>query len=119
MSVLPCQSGRIHCEEEKHRERHTEIPLAADNERPGLSAGYTVNTNREREVLMKSIVSIALICLMLSSAPAWALFESDKELSEKARITMVEALKTAEKGGAGQARGSEHGKERRTCGLQD
>jgi len=46
---------------------------------------------------MKSVVSIAFICLTLSSAPAWALFESDKELSEKARITMVEALKTAQK----------------------
>ena len=46
---------------------------------------------------MKSVVSIALMCLTLSSAPAWALFESDKELSEKARITMVEALKTAQK----------------------
>lgn len=46
---------------------------------------------------MKSIVSIALIGLMLASAPAWALFESDKELSEKTRITMVQALKTAQK----------------------
>ena len=46
---------------------------------------------------MKSIVSIALMCVTLSSVPAWALFESDKELSEKARITMVEALKTAQK----------------------
>jgi uncharacterized membrane protein YkoI len=46
---------------------------------------------------MKSVVSIALICLTLFSVPAWALFESDKELSEKARITMVQALKTAQK----------------------
>lgn len=46
---------------------------------------------------MKSVVSIALICLTLVSVPAWALFESDKELSEKARVTMVEALKTAQK----------------------
>ena len=46
---------------------------------------------------MKSVVSIALICLTLFSVPAWALFESDKELSEKARVTMVEALKTAQK----------------------
>ena len=46
---------------------------------------------------MKSVVSIAFICLTLFSVPAWALFESDKELSEKARVTMVEALKTAQK----------------------
>ena len=35
--------------------------------------------------------------MTLFSVPGWALFESDKELSEKARITMVEALKTAQK----------------------
>lgn len=46
---------------------------------------------------MKSVVSIALLCLTLSTVPAWALFESDKELSEKARVTMVDALKTAQK----------------------
>jgi uncharacterized membrane protein YkoI len=46
---------------------------------------------------MKSVVRVALIGLMLSSVPAWALFESDRELSDKARITMIEALKTAQK----------------------
>ena len=50
---------------------------------------------------MKSVVRIALIWLTLSSVPAWALFESDKELSDKARITMIEALKTAQKKVAG------------------
>ena len=46
---------------------------------------------------MKSAVQIALICFTLSSIPAWALFESDRELSDKARVTMIEALKTAQK----------------------
>ena len=47
---------------------------------------------------MKSVIRLALIVgLTLSSAPAWALFESDRELSDKARITMIEALKTAQK----------------------
>ena len=46
---------------------------------------------------MKSVASIALISLTLFSVPAWALFESDKELSEKARVTMVEALKLRKK----------------------
>ncbi len=46
---------------------------------------------------MKSIVRVALIGLMLSSAPAWALFESDRELSDKARISMIDALRTAQK----------------------
>jgi uncharacterized membrane protein YkoI len=35
--------------------------------------------------------------MVLSSVPAWALFESDRELSDKARITMIQALKTAQK----------------------
>lgn len=46
---------------------------------------------------MKSVVHFVVIGLILSSVPAWALFESDKELSDKARITMIQALKTAEK----------------------
>ena len=46
---------------------------------------------------MKSAMYIAFICLTLSSASAWALFESDKELSDKARVTMIQALKTAQK----------------------
>jgi uncharacterized membrane protein YkoI len=33
----------------------------------------------------------------LSVTPAWALFESDKELSEKAHVSMIDAIKTAEK----------------------
>jgi len=32
----------------------------------------------------------------LSVVPAWALFESEKTLSEKATVSMIEALKTAE-----------------------
>ena len=41
-------------------------------------------------------------------------YESDKDLGEKARITMVEALKTAPKGSAGRASGSEYGEGRRS-----
>ena len=46
---------------------------------------------------MKSVIRLALLGFTLSSVPAWALFESDRELSDKARITMIEALKTAQK----------------------
>ena len=46
---------------------------------------------------MKSLIVLALIALTLSTVPAWALFESDRELSDKARITMIQALKTAQK----------------------
>jgi hypothetical protein len=49
------------------------------------------------EGVMKSAIYIAFISLTLSSVPAWALFESDKELSDKARVTMIEALRTAQK----------------------
>ena len=34
---------------------------------------------------------------MFGITPAWALFDSDKTLSEKARVTMKEALTAAEK----------------------
>lgn len=46
---------------------------------------------------MKSVIRLALIGVALWSVPAWALFESDRELSDKARITMIQALKTAQK----------------------
>ncbi len=36
------------------------------------------------------------VLLAATAAPAWALFESDKALSEKATVSMVEAIKTAE-----------------------
>jgi uncharacterized membrane protein YkoI len=36
------------------------------------------------------------VLVSLSVTPAWALFESDKELSEKARVSMIDAIKTAE-----------------------
>jgi uncharacterized membrane protein YkoI len=45
---------------------------------------------------MKSIIRLSVIGVLLSSVPAWALFESDRELSDQARITMIQALKTAQ-----------------------
>jgi len=40
---------------------------------------------------------LALAALVsFSVTPAWALFETDKELAEKARISMVDAIKTAQ-----------------------
>lgn len=44
---------------------------------------------------------LALCSLALS--PAWALFESDKELSDQAKISMIEAIKAAEKAKPGKA----------------
>lgn len=45
----------------------------------------------------KGITSVGL-ALMLGAtvSPAWALFESDRTLSEKATVSMIDAIKTAE-----------------------
>lgn len=45
---------------------------------------------------MKSIFTAVALITALSFAPAWALFETDKQLSDKARVSMIDALKTAE-----------------------
>ncbi len=54
---------------------------------------------------MKDVIRIvgvaAVLSLMLS--PAWALFESNKELSDQARISMVDAIKAAEHAKPGKA----------------
>ena len=45
---------------------------------------------------MKVIITATAFLTAFSIAPAWALFESEKTLSEKATVSMIEALKTAE-----------------------
>lgn len=45
---------------------------------------------------MKLIVTVVALLTALSVVPAWALFETDKQLSDKARVSMSDALKTAE-----------------------
>lgn len=48
--------------------------------------------------MKKEITSVALGVLFIATvAPAWALFESDRTLSEQATVSMVDAIKTAEK----------------------
>jgi len=47
--------------------------------------------------MKKEIVSVGLAVLFAGTVvPAWALFESDRALSEKATVSMVDAIKTAE-----------------------
>lgn len=47
--------------------------------------------------MKKVIISVGLAVLLSSTvAPAWALFESDRALSEKATVSMIDAIKTAE-----------------------
>jgi uncharacterized membrane protein YkoI len=46
---------------------------------------------------MKILFAAVALFTVLQVVPAWALFESEKTLSEKARVSMIEALKTAER----------------------
>ena len=47
--------------------------------------------------MKKEILSVALALVLGGTVvPAWALFETDRALSEKATVSMVEAIKTAE-----------------------
>lgn len=47
--------------------------------------------------MKKEIIAVGLgIIFSTTVAPAWALFETDRALSEKASVSMVEAIKTAE-----------------------
>ena len=45
---------------------------------------------------MKIMITGAVLVTILSVVPAWALFETEKTLSEKATVSMIDALKTAE-----------------------
>jgi len=46
--------------------------------------------------MTKKVLAIALLCGVISS-PAWALFETNKELVATAKIPMEEAVRTAVK----------------------
>jgi uncharacterized membrane protein YkoI len=47
--------------------------------------------------MKKEIIAVGLgIIFSTTVAPAWALFETDRALSEKASVSMIEAIKTAE-----------------------
>jgi hypothetical protein len=60
--------------------------------------------------MKKEIIVVGLtLALGAMVAPAWALFESDRTLSEQATVSMVDAIKTAEQAKPGKNRGSEHG----------
>ena len=46
--------------------------------------------------MKKEIISVGLAIMFGATvAPAWALFESDRTLSEQATVSMVDAIKTA------------------------
>lgn len=50
----------------------------------------------------KSIMAVGLVGLFtVTGVPAWALFESDRTLSQEATISMVDAIETAQKAHTG------------------
>ena len=55
--------------------------------------------------MKKEIMAVGLGIMFGATtvAPAWALFESDRTLSEKATVSMVDAIKTAEQTRPGKA----------------
>jgi uncharacterized membrane protein YkoI len=60
---------------------------------------------------MQYAVTVAILVASLWSAPAWALFESNKELADSARIPMDQAVKAAVAAVPGKAVEAELGKE--------
>ena len=62
--------------------------------------------------MQKEIISVGLATMLGTSvAPAWAMFESDRALSEKATVSMVDAIKTAEQAKPGKTVEVEMGKD--------
>lgn len=62
--------------------------------------------------MKKEMISVGLALLLgAGTAPAWALFESDRALSEKATVSMIDAIKTAEQARPGKTVEADMGKE--------
>lgn len=62
--------------------------------------------------MKKEIISVGLTLLLGTMvAPAWAMFESDRALSEKATVSMVDAIKTAEEARPGKTVEANMGKD--------
>ncbi|MGC3974449.1 MAG: hypothetical protein QM771_08730 [Nitrospira sp.] len=54
---------------------------------------------------MKKMIAVALLSVVIAS-PAWALFETNKQLAATATVTLEDAVKHASQGGSRQSRGS-------------
>jgi uncharacterized membrane protein YkoI len=65
---------------------------------------------RKEEEVMRHLIAVALIS-MFATSPAWALFETNKELAESAQISMDQAIKTAISAVPGKAVEAQLGKE--------
>ena len=60
---------------------------------------------------MVKLIMAAIMAASLSAGPAWALFETNKELVASAKITMQEAIKSAMKAVPGKAAEADLGKD--------
>jgi len=60
---------------------------------------------------MRKLILSSLIIGALAAGPAWALFETNKELIASAKITMEEAIKSATKAVPGKAAEADLGKD--------
>src|SRR6476619_4999563 len=74
------------------------------------------DTNRSdnfhvKEVTMFKLILTALIAVTLAAGPAWALFETNKELVASAKIPLEEAVKSAVKVVPGKAAEADLGKD--------
>ena len=62
--------------------------------------------------MKKEIISVGLAIMVGATVvPAWAMFESDRALSEKATVSMVDAIKTAEQAKPGKTVEADMGKD--------
>lgn len=68
-------------------------------------------TNQAKEDSMLRLILSAMIIGALSAGPAWALFETNKELLAGAKISMEEAIKSAVKAVPGKAAEADLGKD--------
>lgn len=59
---------------------------------------------------MKKVIAVGLVLGALASGPAWALFETNKELVASSKISMEDAIKSAIKTVPGKAAEADLGK---------
>jgi uncharacterized membrane protein YkoI len=60
---------------------------------------------------MRALIAVLTLAVTMSVTPAWALFETNKELSASARITLEQAIRTAVQTLPGKAVEAQIGKE--------
>src|SRR6188474_3276546 len=75
------------------------------------SANRSDNDQHKKEDTMLRLILSVIIAGAVSAGPAWALFETNKELIAGAKISMEEAIKSATKAVPGKAAEADLGKD--------